>query len=248
MSLIQKKAKTREKVWLRLDRDLLLKARDLAQAEYEDEKKWRAVVEDALSEYFTKKINDIDLTALLSKTEQALFDRLYGKIEHEFDDMVKRTVNRVGNLVAVSSYDTALTAIMVEELFKEKYSSMYYEARKLAAERMKKRWNREGADEVQLMVSEKAEAENEARRLRGQVEQLQQQIQQQEQIIEKAKRMLTEQKVEVSKAKDIRDAYGQVVHWTRGLIEHLENSKSMFTTPNAALDEYKKKHPKPAVL
>lgn len=240
MSLIQKKAKTREKVWLRLDRELLLKARDMARVDYEDEKKWREIVEDALTEYFAKKVNDVDLAALLSKTEQALFDRLYNKIEREFDSMTKRTVNRVGNLIAVSSYDTALTAIMVEELFKEKYSSMYYEARKLAAERMKKRWSKEGADEIQLIISEKKEAENEARQLRKQVDQL-------NEALERAKRMLIEQQQEAKKAKELRSTYGEVIHWTRGLLEKLENS-SILQSPNKVLEEYTKKHPKPAVL
>lgn len=247
MSLIQKKAKTREKVWLRLDRELLLKARDMARVDYEDEKKWREIVEDALTEYFAKKVNDVDLAALLSKTEEALFDRLYGKIEHEFDDMVKRIVNRVGNLVAVSSYDTALTAIMVEELYKKTHAHQYNEARKLAAERMKKRWKREGADEVQLMVSEKAEAENEARRLRAQVEQLENQVRQYHQALEKAKRMVLDQQQASKQAEDMRATYGEVIHWTRGLLEKLENA-SILQSPNKVLEEYTKKHPKPAVL
>lgn len=232
---------------LRLRADLINKAREVAKEKLGRADRWREIVEEAMTQYFTVELRETDISVLLSKTEQALFDRLYDKIEREFTDMTKRTVNRVGNLVAVSSYDTALTAIMVEELFKKNHASMYGEARKLAAQRMKKRWSKEGADEVQIMVSEKAEAENESRRLRAQVEQLENQVRQYHQALEKAKRMVLDQQQASKQAEDMRATYGEVIHWTRGLLEHLERA-SMLTSPNKALEEYKKKHPRPGVL
>lgn len=237
----------RVKTSIRLRGDLLNKMRQEAERQLGDKSRWRELLEEAMKDYLTRQLKDTDIALLLSKTEEALFNRLYNKIEHEFTDMTRRTVNRVGNLIAVSSYDVALTAIMTEEFFKERYSEKYYEARKLAAERMKKRWNREGADEIQLIISEKAEAENEARALREQVEQLKQQIKKYSETIEKAKRMILEQQQASKETKELKESYGEVIHWTRGLIEHLEQS-SMLTSPSKAVEEYKRKHPRPEAL
>lgn len=232
---------------LRLRSDLIDKARDLAKKKLGDESKWREIVEEAMSEYFVVQLRETDISVLLSRTEEALFDRLFGKIEREFNDMSKRMTNRVGGLIAVSSYDTALTAIMTEELYKKGHSSKYGDARKLAAERMKTRWAREGADEIQLIISEKAESENEARKLQVEVESLEDQVRRYKQLAEKQKQVIEDLRQENEQIKENQDQFGSVIYWARGLIEHLEQA-SRFTTAKSALEEYNQINKKPPVL
>lgn len=237
----------REKVWLRLDRDLLLKARDLARTEHDDESKWREIVEEALSDFFAKRVQDVDLASLLSRTEQALFDRLYDKIEREFTEMTKRTVNRVGNLVAPSSYDAALTAIMVEEMFKERHAKKYAEARKLAGERMRKRWEKEGAGEIALLFKEKQEAEAEANKLRFENEELKSKFKQLNRQYEQVALALENLRREMNDLERSKRDLEELRQWTRGLVQAL-NSAGIMTNARSALKEYEGKAPRPRGL
>lgn len=240
-------ATNREKVWLRLDRQLLLRVRTHALAEHGDESKWREVVEDALTEYFAKRVNDIDLTSLLSKTEQALFDRLYDHIEKTFAQMSKRTVNRVGNLIATTSYDAALTAVMIEDMYREKHAKRYPEARKLAAERMKKRWMKEGADEVSALIEEKRQAEEQADQLRQELERIKLEMKRKEQQLSGLERLARELDAEVKAGREAQRQLSDMAHWTAGLLQQLESS-SMMTSAKSALKDFEKSNPRPKVL
>lgn len=240
-------ATDREKVWLRLDRQLLLRTRTHATAEYGDESKWREIVEDALTEYFAKRINDIDLTSLLSKTEQALFDRLYDHIEQTFTKMSKRTVNRVGNLLATTSYDAALTAVMLEDMYREKHSKRYPEARKLAAERMKSRWAKEGADEIAAMIEEKKQAEEQADQLRQELERMKKEMKRKEQQIAGLERLTQQLETQAKEGKTAQQQLSNVTHWTGGLLQALE-STNMITSAKSALKDFEKSNPRPKVL
>jgi predicted RNase H-like nuclease (RuvC/YqgF family) len=237
-------ATDREKVWLRLDRELLLKARDLARTEHGDETKWREIVEEALSDFFVKRVQDVDLASLLSRTEQALFDRLYDKIEREFTEMTKRTVNRVGNLVAPSSYDAALTAIMVEEMFKERHSKKYHEARKLAAERMRNRWEKEGAGEIATLFKEKQEAEVEANKLRFENEELKSKLKQLTKQHEQVALAFENIRREVEESERTKRELEDLRQWTRGLVAAIHNAGIM-TNARSVLKEYQEKTTKP---
>jgi hypothetical protein len=241
------KPKIREKVWLRLDPDLIARTKEQARTDYMDEKKWREVVETALTEYFAKRVDDVSLASLLSTTEHALFDRLYGKIENEFDDMVKRMTNRVGGLIATSSYDTALTAILLEDLYKKSHADRYDDARKLAAERMKSRWKREGADEVQNIIAEKKAAEDEVRKLRAEIERLEEQEKKYHENLTRSKRVIDEMKEEKQQTTATVSDYQNVISWTKGLMEHLENSK-LLTNAKTSFDQYLKENAPPVSL
>jgi hypothetical protein len=244
---VKEVATNREKVWLRLDRQLLLRTRAHAQAEYGDESKWREIVEDALNEYSVKRIGDTDLTALLSKTEQVLFDRLHDYIEQTFNQMSKKTINRVGNLIAMTSYDAALSAVMIEDLYKERHSKRYPEARRLAAERMKKRWEKEGADEIAVMIEEKKQAEEQADQLRQELERMKQEMKRKEQQIAGLERLTQKLDSEAKQGHKAQDQLSDLIQWTAGLLQQLESS-SMMTSAKSALKEFEKSNSRPKVL
>nr|WGD91518.1 hypothetical protein P5629_00115 [Bacillus subtilis]WGD91534.1 hypothetical protein P5629_00065 [Bacillus subtilis] len=103
----------RQKESVRLDPEVVSLGRKLAKKDFGSETKFGLLIEHAIRAYHAHQVQPVEASSLLSATEQALIDR----IEKRVEDMGKQTVERVGNLIAKSSYETTYSSIMLEQIF-----------------------------------------------------------------------------------------------------------------------------------
>ncbi|EOP49071.1 hypothetical protein [Bacillus pseudomycoides] len=104
----------REKISVRLDPDVVGLGRRLAKIDFGSEQKFGMLIEHAIKSYNARQIKSTDVGGILSETESALIDRL----ESRFDEMSKRTVERMAGLLFTNTFDTVRQSLLIEQLHK----------------------------------------------------------------------------------------------------------------------------------
>lgn len=218
----------REKVTVRIDPSILLEARKIARRDYGNESRISPVVEDALIKYVASEIDEGTIKAIFSATEGAIYNRISRKIEKEIDGFV----DRAGNLIASQSYESTLATLMLEDWFfstrpnpKEKYEEM----RKLAAQRLKNRFKKNGADLGGIDQSDQLKS----------LEEENQKLQSRNEEISKRLRETIEQ------ANHKTNFANDYIQWANGAINYLVENQSITKSNKKLYQEYITNHPKP---
>ena len=148
------KAPVREMVGVRLLPDTINLARSLSKTYHGDEKKMGLLIEDALNFYAAHKEDEGRANALLKTTEDILFKRFTEQVDQMYKQMSRendRLFQRLGKLSAVSSFETALSELMMKEVFfskDDKTKARYEELRSVAAKKMKDKYEGMNAEEI----------------------------------------------------------------------------------------------------
>ncbi len=229
---------TREKVSVRLDPDVVMLGRKLAKHDFGSDQKFGLLIEHAIRAYHARQVQPVEASSLLSATEQALIDRLEKRVE----EMGRRTVERVANLVAKSSYETCLSSIMLEHLFARGNTNAKGQIetlRKEAAKRMKTRLDKEGAEDAAAAIEENQVLTNELSSLKKKAVDLDAAV----------KRLTSEREGMQQKVTASQQAVHQlqrrersIAEWTQGLAKYLAENYSRIKSNSALIDEYKQKY------
>ncbi|MEH7455621.1 hypothetical protein [Gottfriedia acidiceleris] len=139
-------------VSFRVEPETFFLLKKIAKEEYGSESKKGFVVENAISVYQSQRLRPTEASAILSVTEERLIERL----DKRFANIGKDIVERIGNLTAKNVYETCLTSLLVEDVHqKSGFNKNQYEMkRKEAASRMRKRFEKEGLEEVGGVLEE----------------------------------------------------------------------------------------------
>nr|WP_280150065.1 hypothetical protein [Bacillus subtilis]MDH3148801.1 hypothetical protein [Bacillus subtilis] len=126
------------------------------------ETKFGLLIEHAIRAYHAHQVQPVEASSLLSATEQALIDR----IEKRVEDMGTQTVERIANLTAKSSFETTYSSIIMEQIYdfifsKNEPKQRREQIRSAAAQRMRKRFDKEGAEKVSSLIQENKKLETE---------------------------------------------------------------------------------------
>lgn len=148
------KQTAREKISARIEQSLVKEARRVAKRDYNDERWLSYVIEDALRKHLASETTNDQLSILLSQAEFALYDRVANKVDEQFSEMSKSLINRIGNLYAKMAFDSALSAVILEDGVKQKDSDHYEVLRSRTAKRLKTRLELEDSDAGSLEVLE----------------------------------------------------------------------------------------------
>lgn len=233
----------REKTSVRLDPEIVSLGRRLAKKDFGSEQKFGLLIENAIRSYHARQVQPVEASSLLSATEQALIDR----IEKRIEEMGKQTVNRVGNLIAKSSFETAFSTIVLEQMYSktEKNAKTNLEQfRNAAAQRMQTRFDKENAERVSSLM---AENKNLVEKYNALVQKYNDQNKKVTQVSESADRYQNQSNNLTSKLNKTLEEKDDIEKWTRGLIKYLgENSTGLMKKPASRLvEEYTQQYPKP---
>lgn len=152
----------RQKESVRLDPEVVSLGRKLAKKDFGSETKFGLLIEHAIRAYHAHQVQPVEASSLLSATEQALIDR----IEKRVEDMGIQTVERIANLTAKSSFETTYNSIIMEQIYdfifsKNEPKQHREQIRSAAAQRMRKRFDKEGAERVSSLIQENKKLETE---------------------------------------------------------------------------------------
>lgn len=241
----------RQKITLRLNPQVEALGRKLAKADFGSETKLGVLIEHAIQAYHARQLTELEASGLLSAAERALVERL----EKRFDELGKSVVSRVGNLIAKSSFETAYSAIILEELFAEgdnRAKIQLEQFRKQAAERLRNRFEIDGADASAALVKENAELSAGNAELseklavmekeRAEIIQAGRHL---KQTFEQLQGKYTELQSEVREEREKREG---IERWTRGLMTYIRENVGRMKTGEQGLTEYVEKNPRPKGL
>lgn len=233
----------REKLSLRLDPEIVSLGRRLAKKDFGSEQKLGLLIENAIRAYHARQVQPVEASSLLSATEQALIDR----IEKRVEEMGKRTVERIGNLVAKSSFETAFSTIILEQLYSKtdrNAKASLEQFRNTAAKRMQTRFDKESAERISSLI---AENRNLVEKYNTLVQMHNDQNKKITQVAETASRYQSQNNDLTEKLNAALKQKDDIEKWTKGLLEYLEaNSAGIMKKPaNRLVEEYAQEHPKP---
>lgn len=236
----------REKTSVRLDPEMVSLGRRLAKKDFGSEQKFGLLIENAIRSYHARQVQPVEASSLLSATEQALIDR----IEKRVEEMGKQTVNRIGNLIAKSSYETTFSTIVLEQIYSktEKNAKTNLEHfRNAAAQRMQTRFDKENAERISSLM---AENRNLIEKHNSMLQDLKEQKQKTSKNADIANRLNDQNNDLTGRLNRTLEQKDDVEKWTRGLIKYLEaNSAGLMKKPASKLvEEYSNEHPKPRGL
>lgn len=226
----------RQVLGARVDPETIQIARKLAKKNYGKESKLGYVVDDAVKTYFTNGNRPAEASAILSTTEEVLIDRLDRRVNSIFDSVIQR----MGDLYARTSHDSAANFVMMEDLFlktggtKAEVGKLRGDASKIIKKRLESvgaiedlkddfinNFNSEEVDKLKLENEQiKQKANNSFRNSKQTIEQLNKDIEN-----------LTSEKETIKR-------------WYEGLEKHLR-SASRLKNNAALIDEYKQNNPFP---
>lgn len=231
----------RQKITLRLDPQVTALGRKAAKAYFGSEHKLGLLIEHAIQSYQARQLSELEAAGLISATERALMERL----EQRFDEMGKRTIERIANLIAKESYETTYSSLILEQLL---FSSRKDAGQKLgqlhkeAAQRMRRRFDREGAEQTASLMDE-----NDAL-----VEKEQELEQKNVELANKNNDLVTKHRVELERLQEQlkieREERERISRWARGLMMHVRNNVSTTFAKDLgvkAVDEYTVQNPIP---
>lgn len=232
----------RQKVTVRLDPQIIALGRKAAKAYFGSEQKLGMLIEHSIQSYQARQLSELEAAGLISATERALMERL----EKKFDEMGKRTIERIGNLIAKESYETTYSSLILEQLLfsslKSNAGSKLNQLHKEAAQRMHRRLDREGAEQTALLTNENAAL----------VEREQELEQKNVELANKNNDLVTKHRTELERLqeqlKNEREEREQISRWARGLMMHVRNNVSTTFARDLgakAVDEYAEHNPIP---
>lgn len=235
----------REKTSIRLDPDVITLGRKLAKKDFGSEDKFGLLIENAIRSYHARQVQPVEASSLLSATEEALI----GRIEKRIDEMGKKTIERIGNLTAKSSYDTALTSLMIEQIYigargnpkkaKEEINSLKGEA----VSRMKNRLDKESAEQISSLLQENANLEKQYNELRETY------IEAQKRFKEKEELLQDQMKANDEKSNNTIRAYQRKIkelgQWIGGLKTYIAEKDNVLGKGRKLFDEYISSNPLP---
>lgn len=230
----------RQKTSVRLDPEIISLGRRLAKKDFGSEQKFGLLIENAIRSYHARQVQPVEASALLSATEEALLQR----IEKQVDEMGVKTVERVANLIAKSSYETTLSNIILEQLFtrNDKNKSQLETFRSMAAQRMRNRFDKESAEKISSLVAENETYEKKIRELEELRDKLNRTVKQREEQAARFKDQYDQENKrviqEVNRKADLED-------WTNGLIKYIQTNSGFMKSASKLLEEYMQQHPKP---
>ena len=218
--------------------------RQLAKRNYGSERKAGYVIDDAVKAYFTNETRPTEASAIISTTEQILLDRLERRMNSIFDDVSKGVVNRLGNLYAKTAHDSAVTFVMMEDLFlktggtKDEVGKLRGDATRI----IKKRLDHEDViKELTKEINDEFSSNNEVEQLKKENEALRQ----------KANALLTKLKAENEQVKAenerIQKENDVTKEWYKGLEDHLIRKKGISINNAKLIEEYKSNNPMPVI-
>jgi len=205
------KKTAKEKVTMRLDPKVVKSARKIARRDYGHEKFISAVTEDALKRHVANENQSEDFSAILGQTEFALYERISQKIEREMLDTLKVASNRIGNLIGTAAYDVALTSVILETNMKRdpKSKELYEKCRAIAAQRMKRRYDKDGAEEMASLIQENESLKDELAKARLAAKKLEAQPKKQD---DNSSEVILNLNDSFQKSEDLRKAYANYHH------------------------------------
>lgn len=230
----------RVSVSLRLEPELLLLAKKIAKEEYGSESKKGYVVENAISLYHSQRLQPTEVASILSVTEEKLIDRL----DKRFADIGKNIIDRIGNLQAKNVYETCLTSLLVEDVHsKAGFNKNHYEQkRKEAAVRMKKRYNKEGLEEVGGVIEENEHLNEVNKNVQSRLEQAAKTFEQLKLQIQ----TLETNNQDLKKELQQKDQHQKRLQsWTNDFTNHLIKNYSRITSNSALVNDFIKENPIP---
>lgn len=242
----------REKLSIRLDPEIVSLGRRLAKKDFGSEQKFGLLIENAIRSYHARQVQPIEASSLLSATEEALIAR----IEKRVEEMGTKTINRVGNLIAKSSFETALNSIILEKLYekqgsKDKAKIELEQFRKIAVGRMKTRLDKESADQITSLIEEN---QNLVTRYNSLLDKYKDVVEQNGHFENAVERLSDRERELVGKfnrqleiSNNEQATKESVKKWTKGLIEYLEQNSEGLIKKSASklVEEYTNQHPKP---
>lgn len=236
----------RQKTSVRLDPEIVSLGRKLAKKDFGSEQKFGLLIENAIRSYHARQVQPVEASSLLSATEQALIDR----IEKRIEEMGKQTVNRVGNLIAKSSYETAFSTIILEQMYSQTTKNAKTNLdnfRNAAAKRMQTRFDKESADRMSSLIAEHRDLANSYNTMLRKVEDLQKETNRNANTANQLEKQNNDLTNRLNSALEQTD---NIAKWTQGLFKYLEtNSQGLMKKPASKLvEEYTAKHPKPRGL
>lgn len=218
----------REPVAVRLLPEVIRIGRETAKDMYGSRDKLGLLIENAVKVYCAQMTDEATAGSLLQKTEAALFHR----VDECLASMEKRTVERVAGLVAKSAFETTLATILLESM---KDSKTVEEARKVAAARLRRRFEKEGAEQIADLLEQNQRLEIELQELRKKANE----------AVNHFKHTVQEQKKQLESS---QNNYAELVKWSNGLIHYLnEHSSGTLIRKKASelIQEYHQQHPRP---
>lgn len=236
----------RQKTSVRLDPEIVSLGRKLAKKDFGSEQKFGLLIENAIRSYHARQVQPVEASSLLSATEQALIDR----IEKRIEEMGKQTVNRVGNLIAKSSYETAFSTIILEQMYSKTTKDAKANLdnfRNAAAQRMQSRFDKENAERISSLMAENRSLANDYNVLLRQSNEQQKEINKNANIANQLENQNNDLTKRLNSSLEQTD---NIAKWTQGLFKYLEaNSQGLMKKPASKLvEEYTAKHPKPRGL
>jgi hypothetical protein len=158
-------------VAVRMSPDVVILGRSLARSLYGSEDKLGQFLEMATQFYAAHQEDEVRAAAILKTTEDILLRRIQDRFASMFKDLTNREdkmVERIAGLIAISSYESCLSELMLKDLYgastNHARKERYEELRGTAAKRMKNRMEKVGAEQI-------AELQQEVISLRSQLEQ-----------------------------------------------------------------------------
>ncbi|MFD1673675.1 hypothetical protein [Alicyclobacillus fodiniaquatilis] len=244
----------RQKTTLRLDPAIVGLGRKLAKTDYGSETKLGLLIEQAIRAYHARQLTELEASGLISATERALVERL----EKRFDEMSQRTVERVGNLIAKSSYETSYSTAIIEDIFTGTYSDKrrarneLETLRKEASQRMRKRFDQEEAEQVASLIVEHENVLEENKALQARVNELAERVNQANVQVKQADAISTELRNRLrareQEHSEERAQSAQLEAWTRGLMRYIRENVGRMKTGEQGIAEYIQNHPAPKGL
>lgn len=255
----------RESVSVRLSQDAIILGRSLARALYGAEDKLGLLMEDALNYYSAHREDEARASAILKTTESSLFKRFSDQVEDMYKSFTQRDnklTERIAGLLAVSSFETALTELMLKDLYcrDEKTRTRYEELRSTAARKMKDRYEKANVTEVLELQEKVRSLEKEVEEWKGSSEAWEEEADsiksQKAELKEKYDQtvnFLTDANNELKKAHSVLRAYALLANWYEKRDKEIpeiqeQNKKFLAKQPyEEALQEFDMKYPKPQV-
>ena len=230
----------KESVSIRLDPPYHSLLKKIAKEEYGSESKKGFVVENAIQVYQAQRTRPLEASAILSVTEEKIIDRL----DKRFNDIGKNMVERIGNLVAKSSYENTLQSLLLEDLYFNAgfHKGDYERRRKDSSYRMKGRLEKEGIDELPGIIEENEHLKkinNDIQNRLNEAAKVFKKIQTENERLESENKELLS--VKESKNHHIE----QLQAWSNGLAAHLKTNYSRIKSNDSLIQEYINNNPVP---
>lgn len=217
----------REPVAVRLLPEVIRLGRETAKDMYGSREKLGYLIENAIKVYCAQTTDESAAGSLLQKTEAALFHR----VDERMATLEKRTVERVAGLIAKTAYETTLSSILLESKMTR---PQIEEARKIAAVRLRRRFESESADQVADLLEQNKNLETDLQKI-------------QQKAGEAANNLRNTLQEQAKQLDESRQSHAELQRWVNGLIQYLNDNSSGLIRKKAGelVQDYSQLNPRP---